>query len=150
MFRRLACGSLLVVLSAGLAPVACNAPGTGFLADVRAGSADTLLTLAVGQEARAPDGVLRVAFLAVSDDSRCPTDVQCVWAGNAAVELGIAYGMGPTVRHVLNTGIEPRGLDLGLYRLTMAELSPAPVSTATIPPDRYVVSLRLQRLPLPD
>ena len=95
---------------------------------------------------RAPDGVMRVVLLAIRNDSRCPVDVQCVWAGNAEVEIGVAFGEGPTVPYVLNTGLEPRSANLGPYLLTVVELRPAPVSTTSIPTEQYVVSLRLQGL----
>ena len=41
------------------------------------------LTLRAGQEAQAGTSVLRVLFLRVVDDSRCPIDAICVWQGNA-------------------------------------------------------------------
>jgi hypothetical protein len=112
--------------------------------------ADSVLTLCVGQEARAPDGVTRIAFLGVRSDSRCPVDVECVWAGNAEVQIGVAFGMGPTVPYVLNTGLEPRAVAFGTFRLTVAELRPAPVSFRRIPSDHYVIRLVYQRIWAPD
>jgi hypothetical protein len=50
------------------------------------------------------------------------------------------------VPYLLNTGLDPRSANLGAYQLTLVELRPAPVSTASIPPEQYVVSLRLQAL----
>ena len=138
--------ALLAVLTGMPSLEGCYTTTVELAADVRGNPVDTLLTLAVGQEVRAPDGVMRIAFLAVRNDSRCPVDVVCVWQGNAEVEIGVAFGMGPTVPYVLNTGVEPRSADLGTYQLTLVELRPAPVSTARIPPDRYVASLRIRRL----
>ena len=37
---------------------------------------------------------LRIKFAAVENDSRCPSDVTCVWAGNAAVQLQLSAGRG--------------------------------------------------------
>ena len=129
------------------AALGCRSSALYPATDVCEGATDTLLTVCAGHEVLAPGGVMRVAFLGVPSDSRCPVDVQCVWAGNAAVVFGVAFGAGPTVPYVLNTGLEPRAVTLGSLRLTLAELRPAPVSTARIPPDRYVASLRLERLP---
>jgi hypothetical protein len=149
MIRRPACQSLLTVLVALPVVVACQTTGPSLAADVREGPADTVLTLAAGQEVHAPDGVMRIAFLGVRSDSRCPMDVQCVWAGNAEVQIGVAFGTGPTVAYLLNTGLGVRSVDVGASRLTLVDLRPAPVSTSRIPPDRYVASLRLQRLVQP-
>jgi hypothetical protein len=49
------------------------------------------------------DDVLSLTFSAVTEDSRCPTDVQCIWEGNAIVELGVAVDDGPTTRLYLDT-----------------------------------------------
>jgi hypothetical protein len=138
--------ALLAVLAGTPLLEGCYTTTAGLPGNPRGGPVDTLLTLSVGREVRAPDGVMRIAFLAARNDSRCPADVQCVWAGNAEVEIGVAFGEGPTVPYVLNTGLEPRSVDLGTYQLTLMELRPAPVSTTSIPPATYVASLRLQSL----
>jgi hypothetical protein len=95
--------------------------------------------LQVGQERQAGKyGPLMVRFDSVSQDSRCPQGVQCVWAGNAAVKLsvlalgsiGVASmpdlkGM-PRTPVTLNTSVDPKSVDLpSNLRLTLIELKPA-------------------------
>jgi hypothetical protein len=148
MLGRRALWSLVTVLAVVPALSACRTTAVG-LEDARCGGpADSLLTLCVGQEVFAPDGVMRVALLGVRNDSRCPVDVVCIWEGNAEVDIGVAFGLGPTAPYVLNTGGggAPRSVDIGTYRLTLVELRPAPVSTTRIPPDGYVASLRVEHL----
>ena len=125
---------------------ACDLSAPVLAASISAGVADTTIALRVGQEARVGGTVLLVTFLGVTNDSRCPSDVMCVWAGNAAVAIATRVAMGPTVRHVLNTTLDPRSADVGGYRVTLAGLRPYPVSTSRIPADRYVADLRFQRL----
>lgn len=129
------------------ASAACSS--TGPSAEPWGGRADTTLALRIGQEVGAHDTVMHVAFLAVRADSRCPVDVVCVWQGDAEVEIGVRFGMGPTVPHVLHTGVEPRSVDVGLYLITLVSLRPAPVSTAPISPERYVAELRLELIRTP-
>ncbi|GHB93261.1 hypothetical protein [Thermomonas carbonis] len=43
------------------------------------------VALMPGQSASLADGLLR--YVRVSNDSRCKPDVQCVWAGDAVIEL---------------------------------------------------------------
>src|SRR5213595_3393904 len=58
--------------------------------------------LNVGQKLTVPETSLRITFTAVENDSRCPADVTCVWAGNAAVKLELS-GLGKAKSVTLNT-----------------------------------------------
>ena len=129
----------------GVAIASSSACGsTGPSAEPWSGRADTTLALRIGQEVGAPDSVTGVSLLGVRSDSRCPTDVVCVWQGDAEVEIGVRFGMGPTVPYRLHTGVEPRSVDVGLYLITLVSLRPAPVSTAPIRRESYVAELRLE------
>ena len=128
---------------------ACKGTAPTVDASVYGVGTDTVFFLRVGQEVRAPDTVMRIGFGGVGADSRCPVDVMCVWQGDAAVEIGVAFGEGPTVPYVLHTALEPRGVELGIYRITLVEVRPVPVSTSRIPPNQYVAGLRLERIAVP-
>ncbi|MGE0552169.1 MAG: hypothetical protein AB7R55_01940 [Gemmatimonadales bacterium] len=109
-------------------------------ADVRA-LEPTTIELRAG-ETRAVQGV-RIDFGRVESDSRCPSTVTCVWAGNAAVELQVsgAAGGGPSRRLVLNTGLDPKdGEALGL-RITLLALTPYPEVPGAIDGEAYRVRL---------
>lgn len=99
------------------------------------------VTLDVGEEVRPGAGALRVGFLGVVEDSRCPVDVTCVWEGNAVVEISVAMGSGPSVPLQLNTTLEPRSRSHQGVRITVVELWPEPISDA--PPSDYELRLRL-------
>ncbi len=90
------------------------------------------------------DGILRVGFADLTEDSRCPTDVVCVWRGNAAVQLGLTLGSGPTQPFTVNTGVDPFSAVFGSYRVTILDVSPAPVSTSPIDRDDYRARLRVE------
>ena len=120
----------------------CGA-GTSQTPAINLADLPTDLTLSVGESRTV--GTASIQFDGVKSDSRCPGDVQCVWAGNAEIELtvGPTAGEGPAQRLLLNTGIEPRsGTALGL-KVTVVELNPAPVSTR--PTKDYQVLLRLEQ-----
>ncbi len=142
--RRARVGLALAVTLPALG--ACDASARLVAARIGAGVADTTFALRVGQEARVGAQLLRIAFIAVDNDSRCPSDVMCVWAGNAAVRVGVASGTGPTVFHVLNTTLDPRAVALGTWLLTLVRLDPYPVSTSRIAVTKYVATFRLQRV----
>ena len=46
-------------------------------------------TLALGREAVLPEADLVLRFADVLEDSRCPTQVNCVWAGQARILVGV-------------------------------------------------------------
>ena len=50
---------------------------------------DEEFTLKVGQKVTVKDTNLTVRFVAVAEDSRCPVDVTCAWAGNARLEFDL-------------------------------------------------------------
>src|SRR5206468_687048 len=52
-------------------------------------------TLAVGQSLLVGDTGLRVTLARVSNDSRCPTGVQCVWEGDATAAVEVAGASAP-------------------------------------------------------
>lgn len=99
--------------------------------------------LAPGMTARIASARLTVAFERVTSDSRCPRDVVCVWAGNAAVRLQVETDAGSPWSGSLNTNLEPRRTELGNYELSVVGLAPDPVSTAPIEAHRYRLTLRL-------
>lgn len=101
--------------------------------------------LRVGQTAELRGEGLAVRFLAVRGDSRCPEDVTCVWAGNAAVLLELRGPDAPRAELVLNTGVEPRQ---GVYRghaVRLVSLSPAPRQGVPIEQRDYAATLRVTR-----
>ena len=44
------------------------------------------ITLGIGEKATLADGS-RLTYLSLVNDSRCPPNVQCIWAGDAEIEL---------------------------------------------------------------
>jgi len=49
-------------------------------------------TLAIGQSASISGENLNVRFMDVTEDSRCPKDVTCIWAGQVSCALEISAG----------------------------------------------------------
>jgi hypothetical protein len=86
---------------------------------------------------------IAVTFKGVTSDSRCAVDVQCVWAGNAAVKITLTKGSGPATEAVLNTGIEPRSIVYADHTVRLIGLKPLPHSGQTIPPGDYVATFEV-------
>ena len=90
-----------------------------------------------------PDG-LQIQFLEVTEDSRCPTDVVCVQAGQAVILVGISGGGQPPSLHelTLEGGREDQtGQQIGDYLIEFLDLEPHPKATGQIDMASYVATL---------
>lgn len=97
----------------------------------------------VGQQIKLAGQDVKVKFVAVSEDSRCPTDVNCVWAGNAAIALDFVDGNCTTLLK-LNThqnSQSPENGKAGTYRVKLVKLDPHPRSTEKIAAGDYTATL---------
>lgn len=96
-------------------------------------TANQPFTLSMGESAIFQAGGLTVEFNSVVSDSRCPSDVVCVWAGEATVHI-IATTQGPAVEADLvipssdKDSIQLRGDVGGTYNLKLLDLTPHPNS----------------------
>ena len=104
-------------------------------------------TLQPGQTAAVAGTALRVTFDAVRDDSRCPTDVTCIWEGDATVVLRVKVDSDEAVRelHTNEGGERSRKVPAGGFVIALERLDPAPRSTQPIEPSAYRVTLRVSR-----
>jgi hypothetical protein len=104
--------------------------------------------LAPGEAAALEGADLRVQFVGVTSDSRCPEDVTCVWEGDAGV---VAHTIRTGEEHVwlLHTPgetIGPRSVDIGDgWVLELTGLLPAPQSNRPIAPVAYRAAFRVRR-----
>ncbi len=101
--------------------------------------------LRLGEEALVDGTDLTVAFEAVQEDSRCPSDVTCVWEGNARIVVGVRRGSDALPSLEINTALEPRSAMVPPWRIDLLELSPWPKEGVLTPEEDYVARLRVSR-----
>jgi len=100
--------------------------------------------LATGLVADLPNG-RSIELVGVTGDSRCPADVQCVWAGEATVLLEwVAPGDTRRVPVILSPARGSAATPDGMT-LRVLELSPATRSGTTIPAADYVATVVVER-----
>ena len=74
------------------------------------------------------------------NDSRCPSDVMCVWAGDGGV--GLILSNGNDQQHTfLHTALFPKEINYAGYRIILKSLNPYPVSTQVINKEDYKIEL---------
>ncbi len=103
--------------------------------------------LRVGEIAASEDETFFVTFRAVASDSRCPTDVACVWAGNAEVVIGTAAAGERWAPRTLNTAGDTIEVIVGDHAVRLLDIDPEPRSDEAIPTSSYSALLRITRWP---
>ena len=99
--------------------------------------------LKAGQSAKVTNTPITVIFRSVSQDSRCPSDVTCVWAGDGAVKLGLQSTAASSQEPTLHTTLDPKTVDFSGYRVRIVGLTPYPKSGSPISGEKYVVTLNV-------
>jgi hypothetical protein len=128
---------ILLVSSGGCAPMQTTAvivePGVAF-------------TLAPGQTATVKTADTRITFREVREDSRCPVDVQCVWAGDAKVEVNIARNGVPTETKTLSITPPDNEVQTGNLKLKFVGLTPVPRHSDGDVPRNYLAEFVAEQL----
>lgn len=106
---------------------------------------DKEFSLGIDQTASIKGEKLVIKFKAVLEDSRCPVNVVCVWAGNGKVEFEIHDIDGQNKTVILNTEEEPRFTLLKGHKLILISLNPPRIDGVSNSPGDYSVTLRVER-----
>ena len=85
-------------------------------------------TIKAGRQVVIKGEKLSVRFSSVQNESRCPTGVQCVWEGNAAISIEVSKKRKKSAQAILNTNtaIQPNELAYKKYRIKLLGLNPYP------------------------
>ena len=140
--------SALAAPMRSLIVVVCLLAATGCHGDSPVGPTvplDQRFTLAPAESAVIEDANLRVSFVEVIGDSRCPVDAVCIQGGDAVVHVRVVDGR-RVFHYELHTGDADRAtVQHGDFRLELIELRPFPFSSRTIAPDEYRAAFRVVR-----
>jgi hypothetical protein len=139
MLKRSLCFLFLIVIT--LAGLGCKEAGS-----IEAGL-NKEFSLSVGQQATITGEDLALKFKDVLEDSRCPKDVECFWAGRASCEVeltlaGSSYDM--TLTESGLTDVYSREKNQG-YEFAY-HLTPYPEAEKEISKDQYRLNLIVTRL----
>jgi hypothetical protein len=108
-----------------------------------AAQVDQPVVLAIGQKLAFEELDIEVELRAVEADSRCPSDVNCVWAGDAAVQVAVTPSSGDAQTFQLHTLLDPKSATIGEARVELLDLAPYPKSGVHIEPQAYRATLRV-------
>jgi hypothetical protein len=103
-------------------------------------------TLVPGQSAALAGEGLDIELVEVLNDSRCPRDVVCVWAGEVKSLVDITYSNITYQVIFTQPGLSgTAGLDFRNYRFSF-DVQPYPVAGEKIRPDEYRLVLKIVKL----
>jgi hypothetical protein len=102
--------------------------------------------LPVGKTAALNGNGARITFKQVKEDSRCPTDVTCVWAGDAHIELTISRNGLSDDTKVLSLSPANSEARSGDIQIRFVGLTPVPRQADGNGPRAYVAQLVVSRV----
>ena len=80
----------------------------------------------------------KVTPLAVLEDSRCPMEARCIWAGRVRLTVRVTTGAGSTVRELASD----KPLQIADGRLTLQSTMPPRSTQRTLVPSDYRFTLK--------
>jgi len=129
----------LIAVCCGAAIAACGSSAAPTSQSVDVGSE---FTLAPSSKATVKGSGIEVLFVGISEDSRCPRDATCVWAGQVKARLDIAVSKRPATPHEV---LEGEGTTVEGYQVKVLRVLPYPSTSTKIPPGGYRATLQVTR-----
>ena len=102
--------------------------------------------LKIGKQKTGSHSKVKVKFISVIEDSRCPTGAQCVWAGNAKIKISVTSKRLGTKVFELNTGMGVQGDQFDGFAINLESLTPSPTAIGRIDPKKYKAKFTITRL----
>lgn len=78
------------------------------------------------------DSGLKIHFISVEEDSRCPKDAICFWEGQVLVKIGVSLSGLDLGSHIIGLSSRPevqKSVTLEDYTIELLEVNPYPVSS---------------------
>lgn len=105
---------------------------------------DTVL-VKVGQQKVVRTNGITVKFESVIEDSRCPADVNCIWAGIAKIKIRLSKN-GRKITTELDTMGNNTAVTFYGYSIKLVGLTPEPRSNVRIDRNGYMAKLEFVKL----
>ena len=122
-------------------PVGCAPVETAVVAEP-----GTSFTLPVGKTAAVKGTDARLTFREVSEDSRCPADVTCVWAGDAKIAVVISRNGVPDETRIMSITPPNNETHSDNLRIRFIGLAPIPRQAGADTPRSYVAQFVVDKL----
>ena len=106
---------------------------------------EQLLEIQIHEQKTFSRSNLKIKFVSLIEDSRCPIGTNCVWAGNAKIKIEISRGKSSKTFE-LSTMLEPKSATYKGFQIKLVSLTPVPGENIRINRNGYVAALAVSRL----
>ena len=100
----------------------------------------------VNREKRLAKSRMNIRFVELVEDSRCPTDTNCVWAGNAKIKVRVSKNGRSEVIALDTNGPKQYATTQDGYSVKLVGLTPTPRSNVRINRNGYIATLEIIKL----
>jgi len=151
VFRNLINSAQIFLILIGFLSITLVSLGQGSFAQSSApisieANLDSEFALQVNQSAEIKSEDMKITFLNITSDSRCPSDVTCIWQGQAGIELDVQKGeVESTVSLSIGGDSSPEESIFNSYLIQLVDLSPYPISTKNIQPEDYTATIKITK-----
>jgi ABC-type glycerol-3-phosphate transport system substrate-binding protein len=101
------------------------------------------ISVKINTEEKANGGV-RIKFVELVEDSRCPVDTNCIWAGNAKIKVRVTRN-GKSKLLELNTMNKGSDPVFAGYKFRLTDLDPDPRTNVRINRNGYVAKIEITK-----
>ena len=102
--------------------------------------------LKIGETVKLNADNLSVSFVQVKEDSRCPKNTNCIWEGQAIIELSIKGKATKNIALIMSAGKSAKLAEkVDAYTYTLKKVDPYPESGTKIGAEDYVVELEVSK-----
>jgi hypothetical protein len=132
-----------ILLSAALL-FACDKKDDNNPKSIQLGEA---FTLKINETAELDSDGMKITLLDITEDSRCPTGVSCIWEGRVVAEFKVEKDGEMLIKSAtdnpqdLSDGTISNGFEAFGHTVTMEEVTPYPVGTEPIDKADYKVKI---------
>jgi Na+-transporting NADH:ubiquinone oxidoreductase subunit NqrC len=104
------------------------------------------LRVRVNQQKTHARSKLKITFVSLVEDSRCPKGTKCVWAGNAKIRVRVADARGRSETFEMNTNMGARGASFDSYAINLVNVEPRPAANVRLNRNAYTATFEINRL----
>lgn len=97
---------------------------------------DTEISLYIGESVIIKGHGIKLTFIDVLEDSRCPSDVECFWEGTVSLMINLNFNNQDLGNFILNSSNLHKASFMS-YFVKFVKLEPYPTSTVVIPKTSY-------------
>lgn len=103
------------------------------------------VTVQINRQKTLVKNKLTIKFVSLIEDSRCPTDTNCIRAGNAKIKIEFKKAFGAWKTFELNTNAKPQAVSFAGYTIKLIDVNPKPATNIRINRNGYTATFSFDK-----